>query len=389
MGYQTLAMSGKFHTTWGEFGGFKHPNAIKYEAASMVSFGTVCSFGDQLHPSGEMDMETYRSIGEGYKYVEQIEEYSIGGQPVSNLGVWRTGVQINDEGVAKMLLESQLDFDIANLTNNLSAFDVIIIPGVACLSQVDADRLNGFVSKGGKLLVIADGALDRNRKDFIIDIGARYEGAPRYSIDYLIAGPEINQGLVSSPFLNYEAAMRVKPDMNVKILASIREPYFDRTYEKYSSHQNTPFQLKDADHPGVIQNGNIIFIAHPLDKIYYEHGARLHRDIFKNTLDLIYTNPMVKTEMPSAGRISLLHQPDQNRYVAHLLYGPPLQRGRCLVIEDLVPLHNIPVQVTVPEKIKKVYLIPKNRNLKITKDGKSFKITIPEFQCHCAVVFEY
>lgn len=389
MGYQALAMSGKFHTFWGEFGGFKHPDAIKYEAASMAAFGAACSFGDQLHPSGDMDMETYRSIGEGYKYIEQIEEYSIKGQPVSNLGVWRTGVQINDEGVAKMLLESQHDFDIANLNDDLSAFDVIIIPGIACLSNEQAERLNGFARNGGKLLVIADGAFGRDRKEFVLDIGAQYQSPPQYSIDYLIAGPEINQGLVTSPFLNYEAAMRIKPESGIKILASIREPFFDRTYAKYSSHQNTPFQLQDAEHPGIIQKGNIIFIAHSLDKLYYEHGARLHRDLFTNALNLLHTNPMVKTEMPSAGRISFLHQPDKKRYVAHLLYGPPLQRGRCLVIEDLVPLHNIPVEVNVPEKIRKATLIPDRKNLRITKKGNSVRVTVPEFSCHCAVVFEY
>ncbi len=33
MGYPITAMSGKFHTAWGEFGGFKHPDALQYEAA--------------------------------------------------------------------------------------------------------------------------------------------------------------------------------------------------------------------------------------------------------------------------------------------------------------------------------------------------------------------
>ena len=36
-GRQYLAMSGKFHTAWGEFGGYKHPDAIRYEAAAMIA----------------------------------------------------------------------------------------------------------------------------------------------------------------------------------------------------------------------------------------------------------------------------------------------------------------------------------------------------------------
>lgn len=40
-GMPLTGMSGKFHTAWGEFGGFKHPDALKYEAASMSSFGAI------------------------------------------------------------------------------------------------------------------------------------------------------------------------------------------------------------------------------------------------------------------------------------------------------------------------------------------------------------
>ena len=39
-----MAMSGKFHTAWGEFGGFKHPDAIRFEAACMVAFGASIPF---------------------------------------------------------------------------------------------------------------------------------------------------------------------------------------------------------------------------------------------------------------------------------------------------------------------------------------------------------
>jgi len=65
-----LGMTGKFHTTWGEFGGFKHPNALRYECAAMLAQGSKCSIGDQLHPSGKMDESTYEIIGKAYAEVE-------------------------------------------------------------------------------------------------------------------------------------------------------------------------------------------------------------------------------------------------------------------------------------------------------------------------------
>ena len=88
--------------------------------------------------------------------------------------------------------------------------------------------------------------------------------------------------------------------------------------------------------------------------MYYHHGARLHRDLFVNVLKLLHTRPMVETELPSAGRISLLHQPQRNRYVAHLLYGPPSQRGRCEVIEDLPTLTDVSLSFDLPTSIKRI-----------------------------------
>ena len=102
------------------------------------------------------------------------------------------------------------------------------------------------------------------------------------------------------------------------MLASIREPYFSRTISHYCSHANTPYRLEDAAHPAVIRKGNVVYVAHDLDRLYHEQGARVHRDLFYNALKLLRTRPLVTADMPSAGRMNLLHQPEQQP-----LCGPP------------------------------------------------------------------
>lgn len=389
-GYPITAMSGKFHKAWGEFGGFKSRNALKYEAASMISWGANCNFGDQLHPVGEMDMDTYRNIGFAYDYVEQIEDYGVGGLPEARVGIWRSFSPAHDEGVTRMLLESHVNFNVVNAGNeDLKPFDVIIIPGSPCLTNRDAARLQDYVDAGGSLLVIGPGVLDRSWQSLRLDIGAEFLGKGNYDRDYLVVGKELEDGLVNSPFLCYTPALRMKPGKGTEVLATIREPYFSRTYEKFTSHQNTPYKLEAAGHPGVIRNGRVIYIAHELDRMYYQHGAKLHRDMFNNALKLLHKKPMVETVLPSAGRISLLHQPDQKRYVAHLLYGPPIQRGACEVIEDLPPLYNVPVTIDLPVKVKKAVLVPEMKELPIKKKNGKLTVTVPDFACHCAVSFEY
>ena len=69
-----LGMTGKFHQSWGEFGGFKHPNALKYEIALSLANGACCSVGDQMHPEGFLDEATYALIGIAYAEAEKVEE---------------------------------------------------------------------------------------------------------------------------------------------------------------------------------------------------------------------------------------------------------------------------------------------------------------------------
>ena len=104
---------------------------------------------------------------------------------------------------------------------------------------------------------------------------------------------------------------------------------------------------------------------------------------------MLHTAPTLKTVMPSAARVSLLHQPEKVRYVAHLLYGPPLQRGQCAVIEDLVPLYDVPLAIDVPEDIVGVYLVPGGQSLPLSPMGRVTTVMVPVVDCHQAVVFEY
>ena len=82
-----LGMTGKFHHSWGEFGGFKHPNALIYETALSVANGAGCSIGDQMHPLGEMNMATYGLIGKAYSHVEEREPWLNGALNVADIAV--------------------------------------------------------------------------------------------------------------------------------------------------------------------------------------------------------------------------------------------------------------------------------------------------------------
>jgi hypothetical protein len=335
-----------------------------------------------------MDMETYRNIGEAYQYVQKIEEYGPGGIPASKLGMWLTLNNDADHGVVNMLLEIHQDFVIAN-EDNLNQLTLLIIPGHPVLTKKQAERINNWVDGGGKLIVFGEGALDLSKSEFVIDVGAAYKGSSDFNFDYTVVHNEIGHEVVTTPFLNYESGILMEP-IEGKVLASIREPYFNRTYKKYSSHRETPYKLEDSPYPAVIRNGNIIFFAHHLDQLYYQHGVRLHRQLFENAIQLLYEKPYLEVEnLPSAGRVSLLKQENRKRFVAHLLYSPPLQRGEVMVIEDFLPVPGVELDLNLPEKINKVYQIPGESELDYNQTKHGLSVKVPPFTMHTAIVLEY
>ncbi len=386
-----IGMSGKFHTSWGEFGGFKYPEALKYEAAAMISHGARCNFGDHLHPSGEMDLDTYRNVGIAFEYIKKIEDYGIGGKPFSNIALYLTGSYDADDGVARILLEEHIEYEVVSINSSqerINEFELIIIPS-ATVSKEEVRKLKKFQNKGGSLIVIGKGALDSKEEKFIFDIGAKYIGPSDFDMDYIQVGNELSSNLVSSPFVTYSPAIKSEANRDSKILADIKVPYFSRTLEKYNGHLYAPNKLKKEEYPAVLHFKNIIFFAHDIDRIYAENGSKVHRQLFGNAIKYLHKNIMIESKgLPSAGRVTVLHQENKKRFIIHLLYAPPLERGRCLVIEDLPEIHNVELYINLNKRIKNAYFLNLDKNILIS-ENKKINVTVDKFKMHEALILEY
>jgi hypothetical protein len=389
VGKEYVGQTGKFHKVWGEFGTYKNPDALKYECATMASYGAKCNVGDQLHPSGEMNPDTYRIIGEAYRYIEEIEPWCYDVEGTSRLGVYLSGHWHSDMGVWKMLLEGQRDFEMVMEGEDLSRYDVVVLPDEVRLDAVTAERLKRFVADGGGVLLTGSSGLDRETGRFQLDIGAQYAGRATYKTDFaVVSSPDLAVNLVASPFLFYEAAERVVPTTG-EVLATIREPYFDRTYGHYCGHLNTPYVDATAAHPAAVRKGRVVYLAHPLCRQYNDHGAQIHRDYFLNALRMIDTAPVLDAPMPSAGRVHLARQNAEHRLVLHLTYASPVQRGEVRVVEDMVPIRDIPVSIRASERIRSVCLEPQGAPLPFRQKDGVVAFAVPEVVCHQMVVMDY
>ena len=99
---------------------------------------------------------------------------------------------------------------------------------------------------------------------------------------------------------------------------------------------------------------------------------------------------MQVNHLPSAGKVSLLHQKKQNRFVVHLLYSPPLLRANNVeVIEDFVEISKVDLEFRLDRPIQKVYQIPSGEELEFEVKEGLLKLKVPAFTMHTAIVLEY
>lgn len=164
LGMDFLGMTGKFHTSWGEFGGYKHPNALRYETALNIANGARCSIGDQLHPEGLMDEATYALIGAAYSEVEAKEPWCVDVASVADIALLsvealdlglegdRDAAGTSDAGAVRMLLEGKFLFDVVDLDADFGKYKVLILPDHVAIDERLHGKLAAFLQAGGKLL---------------------------------------------------------------------------------------------------------------------------------------------------------------------------------------------------------------------------------------------
>jgi hypothetical protein len=393
-GMEIVGMTGKFHRNWGEFGGFKNPVALQYEVGQIVSLGCRCSIGDQLHPSGVADEETYRIIGEAYARVEEREEWLKGTAPVADVAVLAPSAVMKDRnltrsevGAGQMLMEDQIPFVVLDETMDFSPYKVLVLPDCVLCDEALAKKLNGYVAGGGALLLSGESGLNRQKTAFVVPTGTDYDGPSPWDVEYVVVGDALAKDMVRSPFLVYQSGVKTVV-RSAEVLAEAWQPYFSRTYEHFCSHGSTP-QEGPAGWPAVSREGRVIHIAQPIFRVYESMGMQLHRDLVLNCLDLLYPDRMLDVDLKSCGRVGLMRQEAENRLLLHLMYAVPIRRGSTEVIEDIVTLTDVEVALAVDAEPARVYLAPSREELAFEYSGGEVRFAVPKIEMNQIVAVEF
>ncbi len=374
-GKKFWGMTGKFHHAWGEFGGFKNKDALKYECADMVSIGASISVGDHLHPLGKLDDSTYAVIGHAFDYVEKIERYSENTTAHTDIAIWMSHDYDADMGCSKILQLMHLEFDVIEGNEDLSKYRCIVLPDCVKLSDADKTKLAEFKNDGGVIVASGSSGFD--------EIGIIIKGCSEYDLDYI--SYKVDE--ITTPFLSYTKAYIT--ECEGEALANVHEPYFSRTFRHFCGHKNTPFKPEAASYPALVRNENVIYFAHPVFSAYNKSGSYVLERYIKDAIERIYKRNIKFSYLPSCARVRLRNSEEKSFYALHVLYAPPVNRGNVCLLEDFPPLYNTEVSLNVSETVKRVTLIPQNKELEFKQKDGVLSFNIDKIELHQLTLIEY
>jgi hypothetical protein len=408
LGLDCLSHTGKFHTCWGDFHSFKNRAALEFECFHMLALNAKCLIGDQLEPNGKLSQPVYDLIGSVYSEVERKEPWCAAAKAVTDIGVFTPeeffSVSIGAlppslQGVSRMLQESGHQFDVIDSKSDLSAYRLLILPDTIPVEPAFREKISRFINDGGALIASYKSGLNSKETAFELkELGVEKSeqvtcdpnGIPvsgkmflrnDYS-DYILPQDAIGKGLPHTEHIMYMKGLEVEACPESEILSNSVQSYFNRNYEHFCSHRQTPSSGQKG-YPAIVKKQNAIYFAHPIFLQYFENAPHWCKQMFLNAVDMLLPEPVLRHNGPSTMLATVNAQQTENRWVVHLLHYIPERRCREIdIIEDVIPLYNVTVSLLVPGGVKSVESVPECKSLAFEVRSNRLEFTVPQINGH-------
>lgn len=402
LGLDCLAHTGKFHTSWGDFHSFKNREALEYECMRMLALNAKCLIGDQLEPAGVLSPYVYGLIGDVYSKVKQVEPWCEKAVPVTEIGVLSpdefSGSGIEDlpaamTGAARLLEQCCYQFDFIDSAMDFSKYKMIIMPDKIPADGALSKKLDRYIAEGGKVVASFESGMDPESGTFafskmgvqmikttIDDRGGPVRGrfTPNNDFaDYVIPEGEIGKGLNPTEYVMYAKGVEVSATSQGKAEMKAVEPYFNRSYRHFCSHRQAPSSGMEG-YDAVVSTESTVYFAHPVFAIYEKFSPGWIKTMMRNAVDMLLGGKLVSHDGPSCVTAALNRQGHKGRYALHMLsYIPEAKSASLDIIEDVIPLHNIKVELRLPEDIGSVSTVLGADLEEVCIDGGKARFTIP------------
>lgn len=300
LGVPVYGMTGRFHKSWGDFGGLKSAHQLTSECFGIVALGAKCDIGDQMPPCGVLNKEVYENIGEAYRAIAALEPFTKGSRSVTEAVLVSEGLPLDSMatpsicGAVKALAELSVQFDVMESgqaweERNLCLF---VNPSLDLF-----DRIEKFLVQGGKAIVIAGDLLSR--------WGGELTG---FDVSYAVC-PGRYEGAIYGPCSSWIP--------EGEVAAWLGTPEFNRSGSAYTSHLHGPMAEIKSRAVAEVRDG-LGLIGFDLGRLYFETGYSFYRQLLESLLAKMLPNQMAVCPQGSAVQLTAAWREEQKEWLIHV-----------------------------------------------------------------------
>jgi hypothetical protein len=377
LGLPMIGMTGRFHKSWADFGGLRTVPSLLYDCAHALAHGAGCSVGDQMHPAGLLDGGAYSVIGAVYDHVKKCEPWCRQAAAPKELAVLFVDPALKPdaarvhEGAWRVLAPLGWQFVFLPAAERFEEYPAVYVPETVTVDAALEGRLDTYVAAGGRVIQeMSAGEASPFARAF-----CRFEAG-------------FGGTLPPSDHVFYERGVRLCPEDGDTVLARVVEPYFERTWEHFCSHAQTPSRLDASPYAAALVRGGRALLAFPVLRSYALHGNLACRQLVAAALDGLGVEPLLRLDGPRYVEGLVNHLPDAD--VVHLLSFIPQKRTPTMeVVEETVPACDLAVSLRTDRPVVGATLQPSGEALPFHAEGGRVTARADRIDGHALVVFSY
>ncbi len=400
LGKPYFTMTGRFHGGWGDFGGLRPAHSLLFDLYYSIANGGTCSVGDHLHPRGRLEPAVYGLIGRVYDQVRQLEPWTSGATPVTEIAVLNPRLRrcpgdqaIDFSGIAgatRMLSELKHQFDLGDGDGDLAGYRVIVLPDDVVVDAGLKRKLQQHLRRGGILISSGAAGLNPGRTGFALpEYRIAYAGPEPHDPTFFVPAREVARDLPEMPLTIYTPGVVLRAKRGARVLARLHRSYFQKaSWDRYHEHLYTPPD-RDLNRPALVRCGNVFHFSFPIFTAYFADAVVAYKHLLRNCLDRVLPEPLVKAPgLPSFGQVTVTRA-GPRRLVHVLTYVPELRGKKTQMIEEPIAVRHVEVSLrTDGWRPRRVYLAPTREPLEFRVHENYLTTVIPEVNGYQLVVFE-
>lgn len=392
LGLPTLSHTGRFHKSWGDNGGLKTRAALLYECAQILSQGITSGVGDLLPPDGRPSPAVYDLIGSVYRHIEACEPFVDGGAVVSEVALLMN-LELGDTpgpagvGAVRVLQQLRHQFDVVGSGTDLAAYRLVVVPETTTIDDRMRAALAAYVARGGAVFLSSGAAIGPDGEPTLAESGIVAHGESPFTHVFMRTSPGGKGGTHDYDTVMYEQTHRITAQAGADVMVAIVEPYFQRSWDRFSGHEYTPARTHPSEYAMLIRNGLVTTVAAPIFTAIANHGNEAYRELVRQALDAVMPRPLIFDDGPAHLEATVVEAGP--RTVVHLLSFIPARLADGLdIVNDPVAISDVTVSVRRATAPESVMLQPQARELPFTYEDGYVKIGVSFTEGHGMIVID-